>query len=329
MNQHQKKILVIRFSSIGDIVLTSPAIRCLRQQTGAQVHFLTKQAFLPLLEESPWIDKIFTIQRSLGEVLPALKKENYDCLLDLHVNLRSLRVRLALRCKTYAFHKLNLEKWLLVQLKINRLPDKHVVDRYLAAAAPLGVRNDGKGLEYFLPEAMPLPAQIPPGPYIAFAIGAAHGTKRLPREKIAAICSGIKCPVVLLGGAKEQQDGAFAAATAGPHVSNCCGQLNLHESAIVLRNAWKVIAHDTGMMHIAAAFKKEILSIWGSTVPALGMYPYFGKDSDNRSKIFEVNGLPCRPCSKIGFEKCPQGHFRCMRDIRDADIIRHANQPEA
>lgn len=327
MNQHHKKILVIRFSSIGDIVLTSPAIRCLHQQTGAKVHFLTKRSFIPLLEESPWIDKIYAFQHSLSEVLPALKNENYDCLLDLHVNLRSLRVRMALHCKTYAFQKLNVQKWLLVQLKINRLPDKHVVDRYLEAAAPLGVQNDGKGLEYFLPAGISLPPRIPTGPYIAFAIGAAHGTKRLPREKIAAICSGIKCPVVLLGGANEFQVGAFAAA-ANPHVFNCCGQLNLHESAAVLRSAWKVITHDTGMMHIAAAFEKEILSVWGSTVPALGMYPYFGKDNECKSSIFEVNDLSCRPCSKIGFEKCPKGHFRCMRDIREDDIIRHANRTE-
>lgn len=328
MNHHNKKILLVRFSSIGDIVLTSPVIRCLRQQAGARVHFLTKQEFLPLVEENPWIDKVFTIRQGLGEVLPALKKEKYDCLLDLHVNLRSFRVRMALRCKTLAFQKLNIEKWLLVQLKVNCLPDKHVVDRYLEAAAPLGVRNDGEGLDYFLPAGVPLPRQVPGVPYIAFAIGAAHGTKRLPREKIAAICHGIHCPVVLLGGKKEQQDGAFAAA-AGHHVINCCGQLGLHESAAVLRDAWKVITHDTGMMHIAAAFKKEILSVWGSTVPALGMSPYFGEKHANLGQAFEVGGLPCRPCSKIGFDKCPEGHFRCMRDIPEADIIRHANLPGA
>ncbi|RTQ44044.1 glycosyl transferase, partial [Hymenobacter gummosus] len=67
----------------------------------------------------------------------------------------------------------------------------------------------------------------------------------------------------------------------------------------------------TGQMHIAAAFRKEIISVWGNTVPEFGMYPF-----RTEFRALEVEGLGCRPCSKIGYEKCPQGHFRCMRDIR-------------
>lgn len=305
-----QKILVIRFSSIGDIVLTSLTIRCLKQQLGAEIHFLTKQAFYPLLEANPYIDKIFTIEEKVSEVLTGLKKENYDCIVDLHKNLRSLQVRLTLGVKTFTFNKLNFRKWLLVNFKINLLPDKHIADRYLEAVAPLGVQNDGLGLDYFLPFRQTA-ISLPESPYYAFAIGAAHGTKKLPVEKIIEICKDLTLPVILLGGKEEKQQGEIIAKASGPHVQNYCGRLSLHESAAVIRSAGKVITHDTGMMHIAAAFQKEILSIWGNTVPSFGMYPYFGKE-ENKNTIFEVKNLPCRPCSKIGYAKCPLGHFRCM-----------------
>jgi ADP-heptose:LPS heptosyltransferase len=317
-----RKILIVRFSSIGDIVLTTPVVRCLKKQLGAEIHYLTKRAYLPLLEANPYLDKIFTIEKKIGEVLPALKQEGYDALVDLHKNLRSLQVRWRLGAKVFSFQKLNFEKWLLVNFKIDRLPDAHVVDRYLAAVAPLGIHDDRQGLDYFLPEQQP-EADLPP-PYVAFAIGAAHQTKRLPAQKIVELCKGIRLPVVLLGGKAEQAEGERIARDAGAHVRNFCGKLSLHGSAAVIRQADLVVTHDTGMMHIAAAFQKEILTVWGSTVPAFGMYPYFGV-AGNKNTTFEVKNLTCRPCSKIGFDACPKGHFRCMNDIETEKIIALAN----
>ena len=80
--------------------------------------------------------------------------------------------------------------------------------------------------------------------------------------------------------------------------------------------AASIITHDTGLMHIAAVFNKPIVSIWGNTVPEFGMYPY----QVDKSTILEVKGLACRPCSKIGYQKCPKGHFKCMNDINFGDI---------
>jgi ADP-heptose:LPS heptosyltransferase len=314
-----KKILIIRFSSIGDIVLTTPVIRCLKNQLGAEIHFLTKKQFFPLLEANPYLSKIFTIEKKVAEVLPALKKEGYDAVVDLHKNLRSWQVRLALKKGVYSFDKLNFEKWLLVNFKINRLPNIHIVDRYLNAVKALGVKNDGQGLDYFIPKNhLPSTPEIYPElatfrpPFIAFAIGAAHQTKRLPIDKCIDICKKINLPVLLLGGKAEEQEGATIALYAGSHVSNLCGKLTLHESAQFIKTAKKVIAHDTGMMHIAAAFQKEIVVVWGNTVPAFGMAPYFGSSPKGRETRFEVGGLPCRPCSKIGFGQCPKSHFACM-----------------
>ncbi len=314
-----KKILVLRFSSIGDIVLTSPVLRCIKIQTGAELHFLTKEPFRELLSHSPYVDRVFTFQQKIREVLPALKAEKYDMVIDLHHNLRSFALKSALRRPASSFPKLNLKKWLLVHTGIHVLPDVHIVDRYLAAAAPLQVVNDGLGLDYFLPpaeeeKALTFIRQQVPGPFIALVTGAAHATKRLPEHRLLELCRLLREPLVLLGGPDEASQGQRIAAAAGQHVVNACGQLSLHQSAALLKHARLVITHDTGLMHIAAAFNKRIISLWGNTVPEFGMYPYSPKGG-NQHTLLEVHGLSCRPCSKIGFGKCPRGHFRCMLDL--------------
>lgn len=326
-----RKILIIRFSSIGDIVLTTPLIRCLRQQSGCEIHFLTKRKFTLLLEANPNLDRVFSFEKKLSEIIPVLKKERYDAIIDLHKNLRSFRVRCSLGVRSFSFDKINVQKWLFVNLKVNRLPQVHVVDRYLAAVAQLGIKNDGLGLDYFIKdeggeefvhsEIGKFRSNLP---YVVFAIGAAHQTKRLPAEQIIALCQQVKKPVILLGGQAEEAEGAYIAKMSGKHVTNACGKLNLDESAFVIKAAEKVITHDTGMMHIAAAFQREILSVWGSTVPAFGMYPYYGNNVDKNTS-FEVDNLPCRPCSKIGFDQCPKGHFHCMTKHNLAAIAAKAN----
>ena len=338
------KILVLRFSSIGDIVLTSPVVRALHQQVpGAEVHLATKPAYRGLIEPNPYIAKGHYLTGSLKELVKELKAEKFDYIVDLHSNLRTALIKMQLAVPATSFDKLNWQKWLLVNLKINVMPREHIVDRYLAAAAPLGVRNDGKGLDYFIPPAQEVDlADLPAGfqrGYVAVAIGAQHATKRLPVEKLIELCANLRRPVILLGGPEDETVGhiielAFekqAAQTVPPVAAipdspyyfpnlgssgasksvilNACGRFSLHQSASLVRQAQFVVSHDTGLMHIAAAFGKEIFSVWGNTVPAFGMYPY-----KTEFRVLEVPDLPCRPCSKIGYGKCPQGHFKCMRD---------------
>ena len=271
------------------------------------------------------MDKTFTIEKKVKEVLPCLKKENYDCVIDLHKNLRSWQVRFALRKRAYAFTKLNFAKWLLVRFNINWLPDIHIVDRYMQTVEPLGVIKDEAGLDYFLPGHFTPYISINAN-FLVFAIGAAHQTKRLPTHKIIEVCEKISQPVLLLGGKNEEAEGETIAAAAGKHVTNLCGKLDLHGSAVLIKDAEKVITHDTGMMHVAAAFQKEIIAVWGNTVPAFGMSPYFGKNKAGAQHSFEVGALPCRPCSKIGFGKCPKGHFDCMEKQDVAAIVAVANE---
>ena len=341
------KILVLRFSSIGDIVLTTPVLRGLKQQVpGAQVHFCTKPAYRSILESNPYVDKTHYLTGTLGELVKELKAEKFDYVVDLHNNLRTNMLKLRLGVQASSFDKLNLQKWLLVRFKVNTLPHVHIVDRYLAAAAPLGVRNDGKGLDYFIPnrdevDLQVLPTEFQRG-YVAFAIGAQHATKRLPVERMIELCTLLRRPVVLLGGPEDESTGHVIelhfehqqaiAETPAPRtvpdspyyfprrnfenraaktlIYNACGQFSLNQSASLVRQAQFVVSHDTGLMHIAAAFKKEIFSVWGNTVPAFGMYPY-----RTEFRILEREGLSCRPCSKIGYAKCPLGHFKCMREI--------------
>jgi len=320
------KILVIRFSSIGDIVLTSPVVRCIKQQLpGAEVHYLTKKVFLPVVEAIGNTDKIYSIESDISEVLNDLQNENYDFIVDLHHNLRSSRVKSALKRKSAAFPKLNVEKWLLVNLKINKLPEIHIVDRYFEAVKELGIVNDGQGLEYHIPpkeeiDLTTLPASHRNG-YVGFVIGANHYTKQLPVHKIISICTGIDMPVVLLGGKGDEEKANMIANShqlIANSIYNACGKYSIHGSASLIRQAKKIITHDTGLMHIASAFKKDIISVWGNTVPEFGMYPYM---PGANSHIVEIKGLSCRPCSKIGFEKCPRKHFKCMEQINELKVI--------
>ena len=137
------KLLIARFSSIGDVVLTTPIVRAIKEQRpDCEIHFITKQAFKTLLENNPHLSKIHTFQRSFKEILPQLKQEEYDYIIDLHHNLRSVLLSLSLGVKASRFQKLNIRKWLLVNLKWKVMPEVHVVERYFGAVSFLGVQND-------------------------------------------------------------------------------------------------------------------------------------------------------------------------------------------
>ena len=321
------KVLIIRFSSIGDIVLTTPVIRCVKQQTDLEVHFLTKESFASVLKDNPYLDRLWTIKKDLNELKDSLLREHFKYILDLHGNLRTreLKTRLALnallhlrpRPKTSTFPKLNFEKFLLTRLGHNRMPDVHIVDRYLRTTRHLGVTNDGKGLDYFITsgDEVDLVGNGLPKAYVAFVIGAAHATKRLTEPQMLDLCQRLPLPVILLGGPAEKETGNRIASAAGKTVYNACGHFNLGGSASLVRQATIVVTHDTGLMHVAAAFRKPIISIWGNTVPDLGMYPYLpGQEALERERRQEVVRLSCRPCSKIGYQECPKGHFRCIMD---------------
>lgn len=319
------KILILRFSSIGDIVLTTPVIRCLKKKfPDAEIHYATKKSFHSIVQHNPYLTKIHLLGESIMDLVSELKKEKFNYVIDLHHNQRTLLLKLLLGVKSFSFDKLNFEKWLMVNFKINRLPDKHIVDRYLETCKALGVENDGEGLDYFISKQDEVNLkELPEGfhnGYIAWVIGAKQNTKRFPTEKIASAIYGR--PVILLGGDEDEEEGEKVKSFARNQKSeifNACGKYSLNQSASIIEKANLVVTNDTGLMHIAAALKKRIISIWGNTIPQFGMRPYYG-EKHIPNFISQIPNLPCRPCSKLGYGKCPQGHFKCMNMINEKEI---------
>lgn len=318
------KFLIIRFSSIGDIVLTSPVVRCLKKQVpGAEIHFLVKPQFRAVVANNPYIDKIHTLQQDWDRMIADLKAEAFDQVIDLHHNLRTLRVKRALKLPAYSFNKLNIEKFIFVKLKWNIMPKVHIVDRYLDTVKSFGVVNDGAGLDYFIAPheevaQKDIPASHQAG-FIALVIGASFYTKKLPVYKLQELCRKIDHPIMLLGGKEEFAEGEEIRKVDDIKIYNACGKFSLNESADLVRKSKLVIAHDTGLMHMAAALKKQVIAVWGSTTPSLGMVPYYGQNHLLARGIpyddIQVHKLWCRPCTKIGRHRCPQGHFKCMKKI--------------
>lgn len=323
MEKGTTKFLIIRFSSIGDIVLTTPLVRCLKQQyPGAEIHYVVKKKFAMVLEHNPYVDRLHCLDGNLDELVGLFKAERFDYVIDLHKTLRSYLLRFRLRRSTLSFRKLSVEKFLMTRFGIDFLPkNKHVVARILEAVKPLGVVDDQKPVDYFLAEDDRFDLTMLPGHFqsgfVAFVIGGQHFTKRLPFEKITAICQRLSLPVVLLGGPEDAEVAGRLELQPGVRVANLCGKLAFNQSVSVLEQSRLVIAHDTGLMHISGAFNKPVISVWGATSPdKFGVWPY-----RNTVRIeAQVAGLRCNPCSNFGGSRCPKGHFACMRD-QDVDAI--------
>ncbi|RYE23091.1 MAG: glycosyltransferase family 9 protein [Sphingobacteriales bacterium] len=319
------KVLVIRFSSIGDIVLTTPIVRCLKQQRpDVSIHYLTKAAFKPVVAHNPYIDKVHYLNDDLIKTLNELRAEKFDFIVDLHHNLRTARVKRSLDAKTASFPKLNIRKWLLVNLKVNLMPATSIVERYFETVKGLAVKNDGQGLDYFVGEEHKLTTKDVPmshwAGYVGCVIGGSYNTKKLPVEKWQDFCNKVPYPVILLGGPEDRSDGDSIAEQDKVKIYNACGKFNINESAGLVNLARVIVSNDTGLMHIAAAYKKPIVSLWGNTSPEMGMFPYYGyndltKTVEQKTYIMENKGLSCHPCSKLGYNSCPKKHFKCMNEL--------------
>jgi len=326
------KYLVVRFSSIGDIVLTTPVLRCIKQQLpDVTLHYLTKSIYRPLLEVNPYVDTLYLLEDNWRTLMRQLKRERYDAVIDLHHNLRTWRLWLDLRVPVYRFPKLNWKKWLVVQTKHKAwLPNISVVDRYFEAVKSFDVRPDGEGVEYWMPAGAGFPAERLPDHvqqgYIAWAIGGAHATKKLPIDRLLQLAALIPYPMVIVGGPEDAPTGEMLAKQYPRKICNLSGQCTLHQSADLIRQSRLLLTHDTGMMHIGAAFHKPMVTIWGNTIPEFGMFPYYGSryQHGRHSELFDVieHEVSCRPCSKIGYDACPRGHFKCMRELDLLEIAR-------
>lgn len=314
------KFLVIRFSAIGDIVLTSAVVRCLKKSyPDCTIHYLTKKQFLPLVEQNPNVDKCIILEKTLYQTFELLRKENYDVIIDLHKNLRTKILKGLLLRKNISFDKQNFNKWLFVNFKINRLPKIHLVDRYFLSLEKIDVKDDGQGLDFYTNASLSgdILSLLPSFPFGVLVIGGTYFTKKIPENKLLEIIKNARLPLVLIGG---KDDTVIANRLAEKiEVVNLVGMLSIGESALVIQKSVTVISGDTGMMHIAAAFHKPITTIWGNTHPDFGFYAYLPAEFSHLRKDIQSD-LSCRPCSKLGYNHCPKGHFNCMQSLDVSSI---------
>jgi len=308
------KILVVRFSSIGDIVLTSPVLRCLKSQLSSELHFLTKIKYLQVIKNNPNIDKLYTISNSTSEILHDLKLEKYDLIIDLHCNLRSLYLSKKLRVKSIGYQKQNIKKLIYILTGINYIKKIHVTDRYFSNLHKIGVNNDNFGLDFFV-DKLDFSQYDTSQKYIAWCIGASNQNKKLSYEQISNVCNKLDLPILLLGDDNDRDLGILVQLnTIKKNVINFCGELTLQESSYILKNSELVLSNDTGLMHIASAFNKKIISFWGCTKPILGFEPLVSKQ-----KSVKICSTNTRPCSKHG-KYCRISKNGCVKNI-DSDII--------
>ncbi len=311
---HRKpKILVIRFSSIGDIILTTPIIRCLKLQLNAEVDFLTKSKYKEILLSDIYLSNIFTLSQNTKETIGCLKSQKYDFVVDLQNNFRSLRIRLALGVKSYTYIKSSFKRYLLIYFGINLLHD-HIVDRYFNAIKRLGVFNDGKGINYLVSTNVDVKFKIDQD-YICWCIGGSHENKKLSAYQILHVVEKLNLPVVFIGGDKERLiTNKIIKNTNSKHIYDFCGKNSIQESAYLLQKSKLVLTNDTGMMHLASAFDNPIISFWGCTKPSLGFQPYIAKQFENI-----ISPLSNRPCSKHG-KYCRIQDNGCVKAI-DSQVI--------
>jgi heptosyltransferase-2 len=316
-------------------VLTTPVVRCLKKQVpDAEIHYLIKPQFKVVMEHNPYINKFHFLQQEWPAMIDELKAEKFDYIIDLHHNLRTLRIKNALNVPHFSFNKLNIEKFVFVKLKWNVMPKLHIIDRYLETVKPFDVYNDGEGMDYFIADEERVPLKDIPAShhlgFISIVIGASFYTKKLPVYKLQELCKKTAHPIILLGAKEEAAEGEEIASVDPIKIYNACGKFTLNESADLVRQSRLIIAHDTGLMHIAAALKKEVIAIWGSTTPSFGMVPYYGtsflQQAASPYDDVQVRKLWCRPCTKIGRNKCPQGHFKCMKNIDIDEVVRKINR---
>lgn len=300
---------------MGDIILCSPVIRLLSKQLEADVSFLTKKKYVNLLAHHPSLKRIHVFDENLSVLIHELKREKYDLIIDLHKNIRSYRICRKLGVKSISFNKMTLEKWAMLKLKINLLNKSHIVDRFIECLIPLGVVDDGEGLDFYLPPSNSSNLAIGKRK-IAIVAGGTYETKRIPLALIQSMVEDDQHHYSLVGGGDVSEDIKQLEKT---NLDNHIDQASWQESAQLIKDADLVISGDTGMMHIAAAFQKPIIVIWGSTSEDFGFAPYYGSNSDQQYISISMN-LSCQPCSKYGRETCPQKHMNCLNKLRQSDV---------
>lgn len=316
----KKKVLIIRFNSIGDIVLTSPVIRALDGE-GYEVHYLSKKAYQSLLLNNPRVAKHFAFDDNMVAIINQLKSEKYSYVIDLHNNYRSRKVCRGLGIQSFTLAKHRVELFMMTKFQIGMKQQEHIVDRFLDVVFPL-LSNESKGqVEFYIPNEakVKVDSLSLPENYISLSVGAAFFTKQIPTALLSNVIKDINVSIVLLGGKEDIPKAKALRDNHTTKIIDLCGALNIEESAEVIRRSKVLLSGDTGLKHIAASLDVAIVAVYGSTHPVLGYTPYYNHIS--KALLVENKNLKCRPCTKQGRDACPKGHFKCMKELDSVEII--------
>lgn len=308
-----KKILIIRLSSFGDILLTTPVIRSIKKfNPGLQIDFVLKEDFFELLKFNPYITDIYKYSKNDNEIkslIKILSQNKYDLVIDLQNNPRSVIMTRFLKADVVRFRKNNLKKFLLVHFKINKLKDATPIPLRYAESA--GVELDDEDLDFFT-NCLPDSKLKTDDKYIGLCPGAKHFTKRWPEEyfiQLGKMLEAAGYKILLFGGLEEKKvlseiENNFRS------VVNLCSDSFL-QTAANMKMCKAVYTNDSGTMHLASAMKVPLIAFFGSTVKEFGFFPYKAK-----SIVLENKNILCRPCTHIGRKSCPKNHFKCMKEIK-------------
>ena len=309
------KALLIRYSSIGDILLTTPVVRALHSQLNWEIHYLTKEKFGSVLSDNPYIEKVIYYEHSS---IKELRDEQYDLYIDLHNSLRStiLKARLGVKGLTISKRSFKKQKKLLLR-PMNQNKMKHIVLHYFEELSQFNIKYDGQGLNFYPAAPFPFGNSLDSKrPLIVVGTGGSVETKRVQPFMLEHICDKDEYNIYLLGGSdvdSSKFDGLAA--------KNLIGKTSLKESASIIDKAQLVISGDSSIMHLAAALNKKMLVVWGSTSDHLGIYPIYSENGMEFTSI-QNERISCRPCSKYGRVNCPMGHMSCLNGLSSRDMLR-------
>jgi heptosyltransferase-2 len=313
------RILCVRFSSIGDVLLTTPLVRALRRRhPDAELYFVTKRDMAPLVVENPHLTRVIELdpKERITDLARRLRTLGPTHGLDLHGSMRSLALRWLVPCRWSGYSKRKLARTTLIATKINSYgKPMPVPERYFEAARALDVAPDGGPPEFFLAPAARAHMKywlaeigLDQKPFAVIAPGAAHATKRWPIEHWEALTERLRqlgYGVVAVGGPGDR---ALVSAL-GSRVINVAGEFTLQETGACLARAAVLVSGDTGVMHMATGVGTPVVALFGPTVEPFGFFPY-----TRRAAVLERD-IDCRPCSAMGTERCPLGHHRCLEEI--------------
>lgn len=327
---HISKILVIRLSSIGDIILTTPVLRALkRKYPDAVIHYLAMDTFKDAISGNPDVDKLILFEKrkfpgvsGICRFSRTLKDTHYDLIVDLHAKIRSRLITLFVTGKVLRYKKRVLWKSILVPLRLRRYQvDDTIVRNYFKPLEKLFVYFTGETLTFhFGPQ--DLEKIQPYKNAVVIAPGAANNTKQWPAANFASLGNMINDRIVLIGGKNDHETCEQIRKTIGSHCENLAGKLSLKESGALVSVSKYVISNDSGPFHIARGTAKKVFVIFGPTDP--NMFTY------DENAVLIYAGTPCSPCSLHGDKACPRGHFDCMKSLTPEmvyEIIKNPSSP--